>query len=121
VRKSAYRSVFAGGCGLVYGCQDVWQFLDTSRHAPVAFADTPWRDALQFPGAWQMHHLKELMEARPFTTGVPDQERLVGEAGRIRVTTGDGYLLAYLPLAVCRRELVALRVGPLCARKIVAF
>jgi hypothetical protein len=97
VRQSAYRSVFAGGCGVVYGCQDVWQFLDTSRHPPVAYADTPWHDALQFPGAWQMRSLKALIEARPFTTGVPAQERLIGEAGRIRVTTGEGYLLAYLP------------------------
>lgn len=97
VRKSAYRSLFAGGCGITYGCQDIWQFLDTSRHKPVAFADTPWREALHFSGAYQMHHLRKLMESLPFSTGAPAQDRIVGEAHGVRVSTGKGYLLAYLP------------------------
>lgn len=97
VRKSAYRSLFAGACGLAYGCQDIWQFLDTSRHQPIAYADTPWQEALHFSGAYQMMHLLSLMESLPFTTGAPAQDRIVGEANGVRVTAGEGYLLAYLP------------------------
>jgi hypothetical protein len=97
VRIASYRSVFAGACGVAYGCQDVWQFFDSSRHAAIAYADTPWQEALQFSGAWQMRHLKTLLTSRPFITGKPAQSRLISGGERVRVTTGDGYLLAYAP------------------------
>ncbi len=98
VRLSAYRSVFAGGCGICYGCQDVWQFFDSARHPAIAYADTPWHEAVQFSGAWQMQHLRKLMESVPFTTGSPAQQRIVGDPARSRVTAGTGYLFAYLPI-----------------------
>lgn len=97
VRIAAYRSVFAGACGVTYGCQDVWQFCDPSRHAPIAYADTFWEEALDFSGAWQMRHLRRLMEGRPFVTGGPAQDLLVGDPGRVRATRGEGYALVYLP------------------------
>ena len=31
VRQAVYWSVFAGGCGVTYGCHDIWQFLDKAR------------------------------------------------------------------------------------------
>lgn len=98
VRLSAYSSVFAGGFGVCYGCQDIWQYFDSSRHTPIAFSDTPWRDALQFAGAWQMRHLRKLMETHSFITGVPSQSRIVVDPEKTRVTAGEGYLLAYLPV-----------------------
>lgn len=81
VRKSAYWAVFAGACGHTYGCHDIWQFLDTTRFAPVTAARTPWREALQFPGANQMQHLRALLQSRPFLTRIPDQSLLLSEAG----------------------------------------
>ena len=71
VRAAAYRAVFAGAHGHTYGCHDVWQFFDAARHAPVTFANTPWRDALLFPAATQMQHLKNLLLSRPYLKRVP--------------------------------------------------
>lgn len=98
VRISLWRSVLAGACGVTYGCQDVWQFFDPERHPAVAYADTPWQEALHFSGAWQVRHLRSLMEERDFTTGEPAQERVLSEETGARCLVGEGYLLCYLPL-----------------------
>jgi hypothetical protein len=84
-RKAAYWAVFAGACGHTYGCHDIWQFLDTSRFPAVTSARTPWREALQLPGANQMRHVRALIESRPFLSRIPDQSLLVSDAG----TGGD--------------------------------
>jgi len=101
VRQGAYWAVFAGGHGHTYGCQDVWQLWCPPR-APVAFARTPWRQALLLPGAWDMGHLRRLIESRPFLDRVPDQELIVeGQAedgGHLQATRGAGYALIYSPL-----------------------
>jgi len=81
VRKAAYWAVFAGACGHTYGCHGVWQFLDPSRFAPISAARTPWREALQLPGAGQVQHLRALIESRPVSTRVPDQSLLVSDLG----------------------------------------
>ena len=60
VRRYAYWSVFAGACGHTYGCNDIMQFYRPG-YAPAYYADTPWWEALDFPGYNQMKHLKELM------------------------------------------------------------
>lgn len=80
VRKAAYWSVFAGACGFTYGCHDVWQ-MHTPGRAPVSKSRFSWQDALDFPGAHQMRHLRRLMESRPFLTRIPDQSVIAGDAG----------------------------------------
>jgi len=77
VRKAAYWDVFAGAFGHVYGHHAVWQFA-TPGHA-VGFPQPPdrdWLDALDRPGAYQMGHLRALMESRPFLSRIPDQQLL---------------------------------------------
>jgi hypothetical protein len=71
VRQAAYWAVFAGAFGHTYGCHDVWQFWEPGRDA-ISAARTPWREALQLPGAGQMLHLRRLLLSRPFLTRVPD-------------------------------------------------
>ncbi len=89
VRRPAYASVFAGGHGVTYGCHDVWQMWQPGR-TPIAWARTPWREALGLPVASQMGHLKELMLSRPFFSRVPLPGSLF--------TTGDeSYSLTYFP------------------------
>ena len=72
VRRAAYWAVFSGACGHTYGCHDIWQFWEPGRE-PVAWARTPWREALSLPGASQMRILKELVLSRSVLAGVPDQ------------------------------------------------
>ncbi len=81
VRKSAYWGLFAGGHGHTYGCHDIWQFhgLDWK---PITSPRTPWREALQLPGANQMRHLRSLLESRPFLTRIPDQSLLLSDPGK---------------------------------------
>jgi len=102
VRKAAYAAVFAGACGHTYGCHDIWQFL-SERHQPVSSGRTPWTKAIDFPGAWQMGHLRRLMESLPFLTRVPDQKLLVkaeGDGCNKVYATRDAegsYAMVYLP------------------------
>lgn len=73
VRRAAYHAVFAGACGHVYGCHDIWQMWDESRER-VNHVDTPWKKALFFEGATQRKHLRVLAESRPYFSRVPDQK-----------------------------------------------
>jgi len=74
VRKAAYRSVFAGGCGVSYGHHFVWQMYDEGKE-PMYNAEElfTWKEALDKPAANQMNYLFRLMASRPFTRLVPDQ------------------------------------------------
>jgi len=72
VRSAAYWAVFAGACGHTYGCNEIWQFYDTSRK-PYGAALCTWQEAMDMEGAWSMLHLRNLIESRPGETRVPDQ------------------------------------------------
>ncbi len=104
VRKSAYWALCAGACGHTYGCHDIWQFLNTDHLPPVSSARTPWREALQLPGAAQMQWARKLIESRPVLERVPDQSLIVGEnkndgsyLSATRSQSGD-YAFIYSPL-----------------------
>ncbi len=98
VRQAAYWSVFAGACGVTYGCHDIWQFWEPGRD-PISAARTPWREALSLPASSQMRHLRALLESRPYFTRIPDQNPLVGAPEGVRATRdADGaYLFVYTP------------------------
>ncbi len=103
VRRPSYWGVFAGGHGLTYGCHDVWQFWEPHGD-PVAWARTPWREALSLPVAGQMAFLKSLMLSRPFFDRVPDQGLILDSGGaRLRATSGPGYAFVYFPSRVTAR------------------
>ncbi len=102
VRRSLYWSLFAGGCGYTYGCHDIWQMYQEGRQ-PVSWARTPWRQALDLPGAGQVQHARALLEERSYLTRIPDQSVIVGNAfageDHIRATrcAEGGYILVYIP------------------------
>nr|WP_295923187.1 glycoside hydrolase family 140 protein [uncultured Dyadobacter sp.] len=116
VRRYAYWSVFAGGCGFTYGNNAVMQM----RHArgtgaiPIAVQASTgnpnpgstaaavklpsWEEAIDDPGAGQMVHLKNLMLSKPYFERLPDQS-LIAENGerynRLMATRGRDYALIY--------------------------
>ena len=100
VRQAAYWGMFAGGFGHTYGCHDIWQMFAPGRQ-PVSSARNNWYDVLDLPGAWDMMHLRNLMESRPFLSRIPDQSLISdgdgGGAEHIQATRGDGYAFIYLP------------------------
>lgn len=87
-RRAAYWNVFAGGLGHTYGHRS---FIGWIRQGETYKwgAHIPWYESLDAPGAFQMGHLRRLMESLPFLTRIPDPSLLVGDAG-----TGDEHLQA---------------------------
>jgi hypothetical protein len=77
VRLTAYRAMLAGAAGHTYGNNNVWQMWSPGR-APLISADTPWNEALDHPGAFQVGHLRTLFESRPWDLLEPAQDLLVG-------------------------------------------
>jgi hypothetical protein len=90
VRLAAYRALLAGAAGHTYGNNNIWQMWAPGRE-PVLGADTPWSEAIDHPGAFQMGHVRRLFESRPWETLVPDQALLVGPN-----SPGDGFVRAAL-------------------------
>jgi hypothetical protein len=120
VRQIAYWSVFSGACGHTYGCHDVWQFFDKGR-MPMSFANTPWKTALDFPGARQMRHLRRLVESRPMHELAPDQGLLAAGAGSgsgtVRACRGKNYAFVYIPTG----NPVTVRLGRIGGRRVSAW
>ncbi|NLF38750.1 DUF4038 domain-containing protein [bacterium] len=104
VRKAAWWAVLAGAHGHTYGCHPVWQMWQPGRE-PVNNVRIPWYEALDLPGAWQMRHLRMLIESRPMLERMPDQSLLASaewvpsrhvQASR----AADGsYAFIYIPAA----------------------
>ena len=68
--------------------------------SPAYFANTPWWEALEFPGFNQMQHLKKLILTFPYEERIPDQTVLIDSLPSIKydrliATRGDDYLLVY--------------------------
>jgi len=71
VRSALYHAVFSGSCGVTYGCSEVWQMAMPGRFSVLEPTHT-WKEALQFPVAGQVRHLRALMESRPMAPRRPD-------------------------------------------------
>jgi hypothetical protein len=103
IREQAYWAMLAGAAGHTYAAQDVWQFYDERRPLTDYPATTPWRKALDFPGAEQMAIMRRLFESRPWQTLEPDQSIIVagqgpGEHHIHAARAADGtFLFVYLP------------------------
>jgi hypothetical protein len=97
VRQAAYWNLFTGGHGHTYGCHPIWQMLAPGRE-PIGHARHNWYDVIDLVGAFDMTHVRRLMESRPMLSRVPCQE-IVLDAGdvynRIQATKGDGYVFVY--------------------------
>ena len=100
IRQATYWSLFAGGCGITYGCHDIWQMYSPGRQGKNKVRRY-WYDALDLPGACQMQHVRSLMTSRDMLSRVPDQELIVSDPGsgadHVRATRGEGYAFVYIP------------------------
>ena len=107
VRVEAYWSVFAGACGVTYGSNNIWMFYDNDKRWSF-WADRSWRAAIDDPGSFQMHNLKNLVLSRPYLSRIPDQSLLNPEPSNGTdhlQATRDGttgrkdatYLMVYFP------------------------
>jgi hypothetical protein len=120
VRQAAYWGLFAGGFGHTYGCHDIWQ-MRTPKHTPISSARTNWQDALDFPGAWDMLHVRNLMLSRPMLSRIPDQLLIASGqaegARHLQATRGEDYAFISTPYGTA----FAVRAGFLSGEKLVAW
>ena len=122
VRQAAYWSMLAGAAGHTYGNHNIWQMWEPGRD-PVSSARTPWREALDHPGAFDMAHLKALFLSRPWLELVPDSSVLAGDPGagaghQQAARARDGsYAFVYTPLG----EAVRVQAGRLGGAAVQAW
>jgi hypothetical protein len=119
VRQAAYWAMLSGACGHTYGHNSIWQMWAPGRE-PAIWADLPWYEALDHPGAFDMGRLRRLFEARPWWKLVPDQgliadgPRTGGAKVRAARAADGSFLVAYSPrgepFAIDRSVLGARRV-----------
>lgn len=76
VRQAAYWALLAGACGHTYGHNCIWQMW-TPEHQPAIWANIPWYDSLDTPGAFQMGFVRRLFESYSFHDLIPAQEIIV--------------------------------------------
>jgi hypothetical protein len=99
IRRSAYWSVFAGGCGFTYGANSVMQFYKPTDAKPAYGAREYWTEGKNLPGSGQMQFLKRLVLSRSYVDRVPDQSLIAGgDGGRydhLVATRGKDYAFVY--------------------------
>jgi hypothetical protein len=74
VRQAAYYAFLCGAMGHTYGCRDVWPFHVPSDRPVDRDSDTHWREAIRFPAAEQMRHLRCLLTDYPWHRLVPERD-----------------------------------------------
>lgn len=77
-RQTAYWSMLSGACGHTYGNHNIWQMY-TEERAPISWARTHWKTALQHPGSMQVGYMRKLLEKRNWQHMVPDQSIILSE------------------------------------------
>ena len=64
LRRVAYMSIQAGGCGYTYGAQGIWDVVwEKGRPNPMALFnrfDITWAEAIDGPGGEQMGYMPRL-------------------------------------------------------------
>ena len=99
IRRYAYWSVFAGGCGFTYGHNSVMQFYTPGDSGISFFPKIKWQDGLNAHGAGQMQYLKKLILSRSYFGRVPAQELIIDNGERydkIIATKGKDYAMFYV-------------------------
>jgi Protein of unknown function (DUF4038)/Putative collagen-binding domain of a collagenase len=99
IRRYAYWSVFAGGCGFTYGHNAVMQFYTPGDAGTSFFPKQKWQEGLLAPGAAQMQHLKKLLLSKSYFDRIPAQELVADDGERydkIMATKGKNYALLYV-------------------------
>lgn len=81
VRRYAYWSVLAGGCGFTYGHNAVMQFYKAGTGQGAYGCREPWQQALNDSGAKQMQYVKKLLLSKSYFDRVPDQSLIAKDQG----------------------------------------
>lgn len=119
VRRYAYWSVFAGGCGFTYGNNSVMQFYLPGAKDRAYGVTEPWTSAIDAKGANQMQFLKKLILSKPYFERVPDQTMVLDSGVKydyVAATRGKDYAFFY----TCNGRDFKVNAGVLHANKLKA-
>ncbi|MBZ0304110.1 MAG: glycoside hydrolase family 140 protein [Anaerolineae bacterium] len=75
-RQAAYWALLAGACGHTYGHNCVWQMW-TPERKPAIWANIPWYNSLDTPGAFQMGFVRRVFESHAYQDLIPAQDMIV--------------------------------------------
>jgi hypothetical protein len=119
VRQAAYWALMAGACGHTYGHNCIWQMWTPERKSAI-WANIPWYDSLDTPGAFQMGYVRRLFESYPFQELIPAQDMIVdgptGGGAKIRAMRSKNGTFAFVysprgePFTIDRRVLEPSRI-----------
>ena len=102
VRRAIWLSLLSGAkAGISYGAHGMWQMYrrgEVFNNVPFSGQPYDWRDALQFPGAWEIGFAKWLMEREGLFSLTPSQA-VRARSPLVRLAEGEGILALYLPYA----------------------
>jgi hypothetical protein len=102
VRQAAYWSMFSGSCGHTYGNHNIWQMWQEGR-APVSWARTYWKRALDHAGALQVGFMKSFFTLYPWQEMKPDQSLILnfnprsGEYQMAMISGSQDLMFLYTP------------------------
>ncbi len=91
-----------GACGHTYGNHNIWQMWLPGR-APISQARTPWKQSLDYPGAFQAGYMRTFFELRRWQLLQPASDILVdapseaAEMCRAAAAADGSSLLVYTP------------------------
>jgi len=101
-RRAGWWSMLAGACGHTYGNHNLWQMWQEGRE-PVSEARTPWKLALDQPGAAQAGFMRSFFETLEWQKLVPNSEIVKNEPdeeGKVilaSVANDGSFLVTYTP------------------------
>jgi len=120
IRRYAYWSVFAGGCGFTYGNNAIMQFHKEGDLESSYGVKDSWEVALNAPGAAQMRYLKQLMMSRDYFDRIPAQDLIAGIQGEkydyLAATKGRDYAFIY----TCNGKTMNINLGRMNLSSIIA-
>lgn len=100
VRRYAYWSLLAGGCGFTYGHNSVMQFYKPGDRDKAYGAKRYWFEALNSDGARQMKYVRKIMEKYHYYKFIPDSNLVCENKGEkydyIASARNEKYALFYI-------------------------
>jgi hypothetical protein len=101
-RQAGWWSMMSGACGHTYGNHNIWQMWKEDRK-PISWARTNWRQALHYPGSYQVGYMRKFFEDHPWQEMVPDQSLILnvnprnGEYQVSMLSVKQDIIFAYTP------------------------
>lgn len=104
VRRAVWQSLLSGAkAGVTYGAHGIWSWeKDVGDYKFIEGYGKPynWRDAIKFPGAYDVSFAKWIFEKYDLFDIEPHNEILINETEEVRVSKGKDKIVIYSPFDI---------------------